>query len=46
MNRRHVQRRKGKENYAKYLLATALNLILGASFVTYAYVNSAAYFVA
>lgn len=38
-------RRKGKENYAKFLLATALNLALGASFVAYAYVNSATYYV-
>ena len=38
-------RRKGKENYAKYLLATVLNTALGALCVAYAYVNSATYFV-
>ncbi|MFE6509213.1 hypothetical protein ACFVDI_02530 [Nocardioides sp. NPDC057767] len=44
MNHR-TARRKGKENYAKFLLATALNTVLGALCVTYAYLNSATYYV-
>lgn len=39
-------RAKGKESYAKYILATALNLTLGLAFVTYTFLNNSTYFVA